>query len=93
MKNSFRRAKNKGEKGEDLEDRQILKYDDGSLALKWADPHILGRLRHRFATANNIKNRDGEGDSDEGFAREDSEGNGDGELRTWKLKLGDRAPG
>ena len=82
MKNSFRRAKNRGEKGEDLEDRQKLKYDDDNLALKWADPHILKQLRHCSATVNIMNNYHGNGESDnEGVAREDEEGNGDGELR------------
>ena len=82
MKKSFRKAKNRGEKGEDLEDRQILKYEHDSLALKWADPHILKQLRRCSATVDSMKNYHGIGESDdEGIAREDEEGNGDGELR------------
>ena len=76
--NFFRKAKNKDEDDEDLEDRLIPKYDYDDLAQKWSDSSNLEQLRHRFATANLMKERNGNEDNDnESSEGEDDEGDGD----------------
>lgn len=74
--NFFRTAK-RDDEAEDLEDRAIPRYDHDALAQKWSDPENLETLRHRFATANLLRERD----SDDGGAGEafenDDEGDGD----------------
>lgn len=73
----FRRAKHDDE-AEDLEDRSILRYDYDALAQKWSDPDNLENLRHRFATANLLKERNGDdGDANDGSENEEDEGDGD----------------
>lgn len=74
--NFFRRAKHDDE-ADDLEDRHIPRYDYDALAQKWSDPDNLENLRHRFATANLLKERDGdvEGAGD-AIENEDDEGDG-----------------
>ncbi|KAF6220699.1 hypothetical protein HO133_003132 [Letharia lupina] len=75
--NFFRKAK-RGDEAEDLEDRSIPQYDYDTLAQKWSDPDNLENLRHRFATANLLKERDGDdGGALGGSAYEDDEGDGD----------------
>ena len=73
----FRRAK-RDDEAEDLEDRSIPHYDYEALAQKWSDPENLESLRHRFATANLLKERNGD---DRGAtdisADENDEGDGD----------------
>lgn len=75
--NFFRRAK-RDDETEDLEDRAILRYDYAALAQKWSDPDNLENLRHRFATANLLTERDGDdGGVSEAFEDVDDEGDGD----------------
>ena len=75
--NFFRKAKHDDE-ADDLEDRSIPRYDYDALAQKWSDSDNLENLRHRFATANLLKEKGGgdggTGDISEG---EDDEGDGD----------------
>ena len=74
----FRKAKDRDEDNEDLDDRLIPKYDYDDLAQKWSDPGNLEQLRHRFATANLTKERnDNEENDDDGSARADDEGDGE----------------
>ena len=76
--NFFRKAKDRDEDNEDLDDRLIPKYDYDDLAQKWSDPGNLEQLRHRFATANLTKERnDNEENNDDGSARVDDEGDGE----------------
>ena len=73
----FRKAKRDDEE-EDLEDRPIPGYDYDALAQKWSNPDNLENLRHRFATANLLEERDGYGEgADEGAENEGDEGDGD----------------
>ena len=73
----FRKAKHDDE-AEDLEDRSIPSYDYDTLAQKWSDPVNLENLRHRFATANLVKEKEGnDGGTGEGSENEDDEGDGD----------------
>ena len=75
--NFFRRAE-RDDETEDLEDRSIPRYDYDALAQKWSDPDNLDDLRHRFATANLLKERDGrDGGTGEVSEGEDDEGDGD----------------
>lgn len=75
--NFFRRAK-RDDEAEDLEDRSIPRYDYAALAQKWSDPENLKKLRHRFATANLLKERNGDdGVAGEAFEDVDDEGDGD----------------
>lgn len=75
--NFFRRTKHDDE-AEDLEGRSVPQYDYDALAQKWSDPDNLENLRHRFATANLLKEREGR-DEDNGdiYGGEDDEGDGD----------------
>ena len=76
--NFFRKAKNKAEDNEDLEDRLIPKYDYDALAQKWSDSRNLEQLRHRFATANLTQERnDNEDNNNDSSEREDDEGDGE----------------
>ena len=82
----FRRAK-RDDEAVDLEDRSIPQYDYDALAHKWSDPDNLENLRHRFATANLLKERDGP----DGGPREASEGEddeGDGEFQDLEAETG-----
>lgn len=74
--NFFRRAK-RDDEAEDLEDRLIPRYDYNALAQKWSDPANLESLRHRFTTANLLKERDGDGGAGEALENDDDEGDGD----------------
>ena len=77
--NFFRRARNADE-DEEHEDRLIPQYDYDALAQKWSDPENIEYLRQRFATANLMKEQDGDGDeehNDDGDRAEDEEGDGD----------------
>lgn len=75
--NFFRRTKHDDET-EDLEDRSIPHYDYDALAQKWSDPDNLENLRHRFATANLLKERDDRDEyNGEAPGDEDDEGDGD----------------
>lgn len=77
--NFFRKAKHNDEE-EDLEDRSVPKYDYDALAQKWSSPNNIESLRRRFATANLLKERNGDG----GGAcdgSEDEEDEGDGEFQ------------
>ena len=76
--NFFRKVKNKAEDDEDFEDRLIPKYDYDSLTQKWSDPFNLEQLRHRFATANLVKEHDvNEHNDHESLEGENDEGDGD----------------
>ena len=77
--NFFRKAKPDGE-AEDLEDRSIPRYDYDALAKKWTDPDNLEKLRHRFATANLLKERDSK-DGTAGGASENEDDEGDGDFQ------------
>ena len=75
--NFFRKAK-RDDEAEDLEDRCIPRYDYDALAQKWSDPDNLENLRHRFATADLLEERDGDdGSANEGSENEADEGDGD----------------
>ena len=75
--NFFRRV-TRDDEAQDLEDRPIPQYDYDALAQKWSDLDNLDKLRHRFATANLLKERDGvDGGAGEAFEDEDDEGDGD----------------
>lgn len=72
----LRKAKHETDE-DDLEDRSVPKFDYELLAQKWSDPQNLENLRQRFATANLIKERNGnDSDDDEGTGNEDDEGDG-----------------
>jgi ribosome biogenesis protein BMS1 len=76
--NFFRKAKHDDDDGNDNEDRLIPKYDYDALAQKWSNSENLESLRQRFATANLMKERNGNGgSSDEGSEGQDDEGDGD----------------
>lgn len=73
----FRRAQ-RDDEADDLGDRSVARYDYDALAQKWSDPDNLENLRHRFATANLLRERDGaDGGAGEAFDNEDDEGDGD----------------
>ncbi|CAF9926780.1 Glycoside hydrolase 2 (Mannanase, beta-galactosidase) [Imshaugia aleurites] len=74
--NFFRRAK-RDDEAEDLEDRSIPRYDYDALARKWSDPDNLEKLRHRFATANLLKEKGADGGAGDALENEDDEGDGD----------------
>ena len=76
--NFFR--KTKGESGaQATEDRAIPIYDYDALANKWNDVENIESLRHRFASANLLKERNGnDGDSSRS---DDQEDEGDGEFQ------------
>ena len=75
--NFFRRTKHDDE-AEDFEGRSVPQYDYDALAQKWSDPDNLENLRHRFATANLLKEREGrDEDNGEVSGGEDDEGDGD----------------
>lgn len=76
--NFFRKATRDGE--DDLEDRVVLKYDYQRLAEKWKDPDNLEKLRHRFASANLLKEKRTT-DGEEGSDPSDSSDEGDGEFQ------------
>jgi len=75
--NFFRKAKQDEE--DDLEDRAVPKYDYSALAQKWRDPDNLEELRHRFASANLLKEKKA-ADGGEGSGVSDSSDEGDGEF-------------
>lgn len=75
--NFFRKA-TRGDEAKDLEDRAIPQYDYDTLAQKWSDPINLENLRHRFATVNLLKEKDGDDvGADEESENGDDEGDGD----------------
>ena len=75
--NFFRKVK-PDDDAEDLEDRSIPRYDYEALAQKWSDPDNLENLRRRFATANLLKERDGDdGSASQAYENEDDEGDGE----------------
>jgi len=62
----------------DNEDRSIPRHDYDALAQKWSNSENLEILRQRFATANLLKERNGnEGDDNDSAEDEDAEGDGD----------------
>lgn len=76
--NFFRIATQDGE--DDLEDRVVPKYDYQALAQKWNDADNLDKLRHRFASANLLKEKKA-ADGEEGSEVSDSSDEGDGEFQ------------
>lgn len=78
----FQKAR-KDDEGE-LEDRMIPKFDYGNLATKWSDPASLEELRHRFTSANLIKekriNGGVNGEAFEGYSDNDGGDEGDGDF-------------
>ena len=76
--NFFRKAKHDDDDGNDNEDRLIPEYDYDALSQKWGNSENLESLRQRFATANLMKEPNGNGgNSDEDSEGQDDEGDGE----------------
>jgi ribosome biogenesis protein BMS1 len=81
------------EEMEDLEDRSIPKYDYDALEVKWSDEDNLEELSKRFASADLLKERDGDGnDDEEDFEGVNSDDEGDGEFEDLENEESNSAP-
>ncbi len=84
---SFFRRASRDEEAEDLEDRSIPRYDYDALSQKWSDPENLETLRQRFATANLLKERNGD-DRGAGEVSEEEDDEGDGDFQDLEAEPG-----